>query len=316
MFNQMPPLWYWCGGTYTALSGTTAGGEVVDLQRFCDSGRNRTVMGAFKHLDVTLVTGRNATGTGFKAHYKMECGYWLSNSGVFQSPGRTHWHNTGFVCWWGLQIPFRKRILLDISIQLDSETDPDEPCFDEIVKVYDGPDKGWPLLMLKCGTHHQQIMSRGEMMLVQYRVGKSKPKLTFTASFQPVNCEYWLSNSGSFTSFPYLRYHECWWGMRAGHRKQIKLILEIRSSEDHHRNEACNQQAVIIHDGPNKAAKTFTWLCHPVCAVFVSSRETLLLRHHVMASRPSFSFLATFKEVPNGPRPGMTMTNSNGSCPQ
>ncbi|KER21546.1 hypothetical protein T265_15069, partial [Opisthorchis viverrini] len=182
---HMPPLWYWCGDTYTALSGTTAGGEVVDLGRFCGSGRDRTVMGAFKHLDVHLVTGRRANGTGFKAHYKMECGYWLSKSGIFQSPGRTDWHRTGFVCWWGLQIPFGKKILLDINIQLDSETDPDEPCFDEIVKVYDGPNKGWPLLMMKCDTHHRQIMSRGQTMLVQYRVGKNKPKLTFTASFQP-----------------------------------------------------------------------------------------------------------------------------------
>ncbi|KAG5453504.1 Cubilin [Clonorchis sinensis] len=343
MFHQMPPLWYWCGDTYTALSGTTAGGELVDLKKFCDSGRSWTVMGAFKHLDVNLVTGRNATGTGFKAHYKSKSTYslgiadcllfipsgmWLLAVKLWNIPITRPYslaqHGlrllVGTANSIGKKDPPRHQCKflyrpLGTIIQLDSDADPDEPCFDEVVKVHDGPDKGWPLLMTKCDTHHRQIMSKGQMMLIQYRVGKNKPKLTFTASFQPVNCEYWLSNSGSFTSFPYLRYHECRWSMRAGQRKQIKLVLEIRSSEDDHWNKACNQQAVIIHDGPNKAAKNFTWLCRPVCAEFVSSRETLLLRHWVITTRTSFSFLATFKEVPKGPRPGMTMINPNGSCP-
>ncbi|KAM9299701.1 embryonic protein UVS.2-like [Gastrophryne carolinensis] len=224
-------------------------------------------------------------------------------SGQLASSNYPSLYSNNINCLWMIRSTYSKLYLKfdDFDVQWTSS------CSKDYIRIYDGPNKSFPLLMdRRCGsTLPPALISSSKHLLVEFITDRYKVRTGFHASYESVNCGgMFTSPNQNFTSPNYPETYppnmDCRWLITAPENYKVALTIQTFNVEY---EDNCAYDYLAVYDGNSPTIyinKPFCGdsLSSQVISPMISSHQSLLLVFHSDYSTEEAGFLATYNFEP------------------
>ncbi|XP_077124414.1 cubilin [Ranitomeya variabilis] len=255
---------------------------------------------------VKLVTGSSTSKSGFLANYRQVCeGVVLSNQsrGILESLNYPDPYPNNKHCNWTIQTTTGNTISYSFrTFQVGGHD-----CFNDSVKLYDGPNDQASLIETHCGSElPPDGTTNGTSLHVVFQSSSAAAYQGFQLSWSINGCGADLSGpNGTFTSPDYPRKYpnnrECIWHITTSPGSSIQISIVDFDIEYH---TTCNYDVLEIYGGPEVSSPRLAQLCtsrargNPLQVSSTGNAVTVRFKTDVNVNGKGFS--AAWREVPGG----------------